>query len=291
MQKISHFATCACLSDRRKYPSFFRTVPSDYYQSRALAKLVRHFGWTWVGALCSDNDYGNNGINEFIIAAKEEGICVEYSKAFFKTDSREKILKIVETIKASTSKVIVAFVAYTDLGVLLKEMALQNMTGFQWIGSESWISNTNPANAQWQHLLKGSVGFAMPKAQINGLGEFLTKLTPASDVVFYKELWETIFDCKLLTQENAEIKQRCKSNESLSQVQNLYTDVSELRIANNIYKAVYAVAYALHKRYGCSKRDIGQEGPVCANISDNKPWQVSVTIYPSEKHVRIYLLE
>ncbi|XP_053534157.1 extracellular calcium-sensing receptor-like [Ictalurus punctatus] len=264
---ISHFATCACLSDRRKYPSFFRTVPSDYYQSRALARLVRHFGWTWVGALCSDNDYGNNGINEFIIAAKEEGICVEYSKAFFKTDSREKILKVVETIKASTSKVIVAFVAYTDLGVLLKEMALQNMTGFQWIGSESWISNTNPANAQWQHLLKGSVGFAMPKAQINGLGEFLTKLTPASDVVFYKELWETIFDCKLMTQENAEIKQRCKSNESLSQVQNLYTDVSELRIANNIYKAVYAVAYALHKRYGCSKRDIGQEGPVVSELT------------------------
>ncbi|XP_026783265.3 extracellular calcium-sensing receptor-like [Pangasianodon hypophthalmus] len=271
---VSHFATCACLSDRKKYPSFFRTVPSDYYQSRALAKLVRHFGWTWVGTLCSDNDYGNNGINAFIIAAKEEGICVEYSKAFFKTDPREKILKVVDTIKASTSKVIVAFVAYTDLGVLLKEMALQNLTGFQWIGSESWISNINPANSQWQHLLKGSLGFAMPKAQIKGLGEFLTKLNPASDVVFYKELWETIFNCKLLIEENDEVKQRCKSNESLSQVQNLYTDVSELRIANNIYKAVYAVAYALHKRYGCSKRERGQEGPACANISDNKPWQV-----------------
>ncbi|KAM9481492.1 extracellular calcium-sensing receptor-like [Clarias gariepinus] len=90
---VSHFATCACLSDRRRYPSFFRTVPSDHYQSRALAKLVKHFGWTWVGALCSDNDYGNNGISEFIIAAKEEGICVEYSTAFFRTDPREKILK------------------------------------------------------------------------------------------------------------------------------------------------------------------------------------------------------
>ncbi|KAF7698802.1 hypothetical protein HF521_003544 [Silurus meridionalis] len=134
---VSHFATCACLSDRRKYPSFFRTVPNDYYQSRALAKLVQYFGWTWVGALCSDNDYGNNGINEFIIAAKEEGICVEYTKAFFRTDPREKILKVVEVIKSSTSKVIVAFVAYSDIGVLLKEMALQNMTGFQWIGSAS----------------------------------------------------------------------------------------------------------------------------------------------------------
>ncbi|XP_058244071.1 extracellular calcium-sensing receptor-like [Hemibagrus wyckioides] len=271
---VSHFATCACLSDKKKYYSFFRTVPSDYYQSRALAKLVRHFGWTWVGAVCSDNDYGNNGINEFIIAAKEEGICVEYSKAFFRTDPREKILKVVDIIKASTTKVIVAFVSYSDLGVLLNEMALQNVTGYQWIGSESWISSLNPAIVQWQHLLIGSMGFAIPKAQIKGLQEFLTKLNPNSDAI-YKELWETIFECKLPTQENIEMKKICKGNESLSQVQNIYTDVSELRIANNVYKAVYAVAYALHNIYSCSTNRHGQEGSfACANITDSKPWQV-----------------
>ncbi|XP_047010552.2 extracellular calcium-sensing receptor-like [Ictalurus punctatus] len=272
---VSHFASCACLSDKKNHPSFFRTVPSDYFQSRALAKLVKYFGWTWVGALCSDNDYGNNGINEFISAAKKEGICVEYSKAFFKTDPREKILKIVEIIKASTSKVIVAFVSYSDMGVLLKEMALQNMTEFQWIGSESWISDLNTANAEWQHVLKGSVGFAIPKAKINGLGEFLTKLNPASDIAIYKELWETIFQCKLSTEENVEMKQLCKSNESLTQVQNLYTDVSDLRIANNVYKAVYAVAYALHSSYGCSQRDSGQGADVCTNLADNQqPWKI-----------------
>ncbi|XP_047009577.2 extracellular calcium-sensing receptor-like [Ictalurus punctatus] len=272
---VSHFASCACLSDRKKHPSFFRTVPSDYFQSRALAKLVKYFGWTWVGALCSDNDYGNNGINEFISAAKKEGICVEYSKAFFKTDPREKILKIVEIIKASTSKVIVAFVAYSDFGFLLREMALQNMTGFQWIGSESWISDFNTANAEWQHVLKGSVGFAIPKAKINGLGEFLTRLNPTSDIAIYKELWETIFQCKLSTQENVEMKQLCKSNESLTQVQNLYTDVSDLGLANNVYKAVYAVAYALHSSYGCSQRDSGQGADLCTNLADNQqPWKI-----------------
>ncbi|XP_060780463.1 extracellular calcium-sensing receptor-like [Neoarius graeffei] len=273
---VSHFATCACLSDRKKHPTFFRTIPSDFFQSRALAKLVKYFGWTWVGALCSNTDYGNNGINEFIIAAAKEGICIEYSKAFFKTDPREKILKIVEIIKASTSKVIVAFVAYSDFRFLLREMVLQNMTGFQWLGSESWISELNTDNDEWQHILKGSVGFAIPNTKINGLGEFLTKLNPASNVALYEKVWETIFQCKLPTKENVEMKQLCKSNESLTQVQNLYTDVSDLRIANNVYKAVYAVAYALHNSYGCSEGDSGKEVPiVCTNLMNNQqPWKI-----------------
>ncbi|XP_073671754.1 extracellular calcium-sensing receptor-like [Paramisgurnus dabryanus] len=76
---ISHSSTCECLSNRRDYPSFFRTIASDYHQSRALAYIVKHFGWTWVGAVNTDNDYGNSGMAIFLNTAQEEGICVEYS--------------------------------------------------------------------------------------------------------------------------------------------------------------------------------------------------------------------
>uniref|UniRef100_A0A671SGI3 Extracellular calcium-sensing receptor-like n=1 Tax=Sinocyclocheilus anshuiensis TaxID=1608454 RepID=A0A671SGI3_9TELE len=241
-----------------KHPSFFRTIPSDYYQSQALAKLVKYFGWTWVGALCSDNDYGNNGMNTFIKAATEFGVCVEFSEAFFRTDPREEILRIVEILKKSSSKVIVAFVSYSDMEVLLGEIAQHNITGLQWIGSESWISDMNIATGKWQQILRGSMGFAIPKAEITGLKEFLIKLNTSSDIDLYKELWETIFQCKLPSQETAGSKIMCKGNESLNNVQNQYTDVTELQIANNVYKAVYAVAYALNSTISCSKWDTNQ---------------------------------
>ncbi|XP_073706714.1 extracellular calcium-sensing receptor-like [Garra rufa] len=268
---ISHFATCACLSDRKKHPSFFRTIPSDYYQSQALAKLVKYFGWTWVGALCSDNDYGNNGMNTFIKAATEFGVCVEFSEAFFRTDPREEILRIVDIVKKSSSKVIVAFVSYSDMEILLGEIAQQNITGLQWIGSESWISDMNIATGKWQHILRGSMGFAIPKAEIRGLRDFLIKLNPSSDIDLHKELWETIFQCKLCPQETTESQIMCKGNESLNNVQNQYTDVTELQIANNVYKAVYAVAYALNSTISCSKWDTNQNK--CLEKVNNT-WQV-----------------
>uniref|UniRef100_A0A8C1WEW8 Olfactory receptor C family, e1 n=1 Tax=Cyprinus carpio TaxID=7962 RepID=A0A8C1WEW8_CYPCA len=263
---ISHFATCACLSDRKKHPSFFRTIPSDYYQSQALAKLVKYFGWTWVGALCSDNDYGNNGMNTFIKAATEFGVCVEFSEAFFRTDPREEILRIVDIVKKSSSKVIVAFVSYSDMDVLLGEIAQQNITGLQWIGSESWISDMNIATGKWQQVLRGSMGFAIPKAEISGLREFLTNLNQSSDVHLYKELWETIFQCKLPPQETTGSRIMCKGNESLNNVQNQYTDVTELQIANNVYKAVYAVAYALNSTISCSKWNTNQSSMNCIDM-------------------------
>ena len=97
--QVSHFATCACLSDKTQYPTFFRTIPSDQFQADALAKLVKHFGWTWIGTVQSNSDYGNNGMASFLRAAHKEGICVEYSESFYRTDPQSKIQQVADVIR------------------------------------------------------------------------------------------------------------------------------------------------------------------------------------------------
>uniref|UniRef100_A0A669EVC1 G-protein coupled receptors family 3 profile domain-containing protein n=1 Tax=Oreochromis niloticus TaxID=8128 RepID=A0A669EVC1_ORENI len=218
---ISHFATCACLSDKTKYPSFLRTIPSDYYQSRALAHLVKYFGWTWVGAIRTNDDYGNNGIATFTETAQQLGICLEYSVSFFRTDPYEKIQKIIEIIKASTSKVIIAFLSHMDMDVLINKLSIDGVTGYQWVGSESWISDSQIAAMDIHHILDGAIGLSIPK---------------------FKELNST-----------AENQRQCTGHEDMTGVQNSFTDMSLMSIFNNVYKGVYAVAHALHNILSCNE--------------------------------------
>uniref|UniRef100_A0A667YVD9 Extracellular calcium-sensing receptor-like n=1 Tax=Myripristis murdjan TaxID=586833 RepID=A0A667YVD9_9TELE len=239
---ISYFATCACLSDKVRYPSFLRTIPSDYYQSRALALLVKHFGWTWVGAIRTNDDYGNNGMAIFTETAKQLGICLEYSVSFFRQDPPEKIQRVIDIIKASTSKVIVTFLVPVDFDRLIPELIHHNLTGYQWVGTEAWITDFHTATADGHHILNGAIGLAIPKAHVTGMRDFML------------DFWETLFYCRFKKTESSEENQRyCSGYEDVSGLQNAFTDMSLMPISNNVYKGVYAVAHALHSALGCKK--------------------------------------
>ncbi|KAL7870345.1 hypothetical protein SRHO_G00078420 [Serrasalmus rhombeus] len=261
--QVSHFATCACLSDKRQYPAFFRTVPSDHYQAAALAKLVKYFGWTWIGAVRSDSDYGNYGMASFLKAAQEEGICVEYSESYYRTDPRSKLERVANVIRRSTARVIVAFIQTGDMLFLLQELAKQPPPPLQWIGSEAWIIQSEFLRC---YFCAGALGFGIPRSVIPGFREFLLDLSPeqALKSPLLTEFWENSFSCSLKGSSGG--AQGCNGSEDIRALQNPYTDTSQLRESNLVYKATYAIAHAIH-------------GVICNDTQCDKsakftPWQV-----------------
>uniref|UniRef100_A0A8C1KE81 G-protein coupled receptors family 3 profile domain-containing protein n=1 Tax=Cyprinus carpio TaxID=7962 RepID=A0A8C1KE81_CYPCA len=240
--QISPSATCECLSNKKDYPSFFRTIASDYHQSRALAHIVKHFGWFWVGAVNSDNDYGNNGMAIFLKTAQEEGICVEYSVKFHRTEP-EKLQKVVETIKKGTAKVIVAFLSQVEMGNLFDQLSDKNIKNFQMIGVEAWITSESLMIPNSFHVLGGSLGFAVRKIDIEGFADYVTK-----------EFWHTAFPCLQREGNSSQYGLNCSRYQDLLGLKNYNDDVTEQRYSNNVYKAVYAVAYSLHSLLQCTKK-------------------------------------
>uniref|UniRef100_A0A8C4TJS1 G-protein coupled receptors family 3 profile domain-containing protein n=1 Tax=Erpetoichthys calabaricus TaxID=27687 RepID=A0A8C4TJS1_ERPCA len=273
---VSHYATCACLSNRKEFPTFFRTIPSDYFQATALVNLVKHFGWSWVGALRSDNDYGNFGMATFIKMAEEENICIEFSEAFYRTNSREKLLKVVDTIKKSTVKVIVTFMATGDIAIILEELSKQNVSGFQWLGSEAWVTDAELLSKEGYGLLRGTLGFAIKKSVIFGLRNFLVNIHPLeiSGNSLIKEFWETAFSCTFMNNTTVSPQRLCTGLENLSNLQNPYTDVSQLRISNNVYKAVYAIAMSLHNMLICKQSLDPAKSHICSDKYNIEPVKV-----------------
>lgn len=78
--QVSYSSTCSALESKFQFPTFLRTIPNDKHQSAAIARLVLHFGWTWVGTIAADDDYGKYGIKDFKEQVEEAGVCIAFSE-------------------------------------------------------------------------------------------------------------------------------------------------------------------------------------------------------------------
>ncbi|OCT56587.1 hypothetical protein XELAEV_18004655mg [Xenopus laevis] len=77
--QISYGATDPSLSERITFPYFFRTVQSEERLHFALGKLLRHFGWTWVGIITSDDISGDKEHQHLSKYLYSQGICIEFT--------------------------------------------------------------------------------------------------------------------------------------------------------------------------------------------------------------------
>uniref|UniRef100_A0A8C5HNU0 Extracellular calcium-sensing receptor-like n=1 Tax=Gouania willdenowi TaxID=441366 RepID=A0A8C5HNU0_GOUWI len=267
--QVSHLSTCSCLSENRLYPTFFRTVPSDRFQIHGLVQLMKYFDWRWVGVIYSIGLYSESGTAEFVKEASKEGICVEYVLPFRKTSSKSLEL-IVETLKVSTSKVVLLFSSLFYTKSLLQKLEPHNITGKQWIGSESWITQSEMASDQRKSILQGAIGFALPRTSIAGLGDFLLSLKPSDEPnsTMVKAIWEEFFDCSFSPTNTSTM---CTGAEDLQTVSAAYTDVTFFREENYVYKAVYSLAHALHSLLKCYNGSNPATGKPCVKKHEVQP--------------------
>uniref|UniRef100_A0A667ZWX6 Vomeronasal 2, receptor 1 n=1 Tax=Myripristis murdjan TaxID=586833 RepID=A0A667ZWX6_9TELE len=271
--QVSYFSSCSALESKFQFPTFLRTIPNDVHQSTAIAKLVLHFGWTWVGTIAADDDYGKYGIKEFKEQVEEAGVCISFSETLPKVSSPEDIQRIVDTVVESTAKIIVVFSSDVDLSPLIVELLRHNVTNRTWIASEAWVTSALINQPGVSSVLGGTLGFGVKRANIPGLQSYLLSLDPYADSLT-EEFWETAANSTLSRAARAVPDGLCTGKESLQRLNSTYSDVSQLRITYNVYKAVYAVAHALHNLEHC----VPGQGPFnrnsCAEITSFEPWQL-----------------
>ncbi|TKS80915.1 Extracellular calcium-sensing receptor [Collichthys lucidus] len=160
----------------------------------------------------------------------------------------------------------------------------EGLTGIQWLASEAWSTAAVLSTPKkYHHILQGSMGFAIRRAHIPRLQDFLLRLHPLSpdahENPFLIPFWEEVFQCSLGVQaegqeHDAEGKPPCSGAEELGNVENIYSDVSQLRISYNVYKAVYAIVHALKAMRSCVKGKGPFHLQACPDVDNIQPWQL-----------------
>ncbi|XP_075956556.1 extracellular calcium-sensing receptor-like [Anarhichas minor] len=284
---VSYYATCSCLSDRRRFPTFFRTIPSDAFQVRAMIKILKRFGWTWAGLLVSDDDYGLHVARTFQSdLAQSGGGCLAYSEILPWGEDPAEVKRIVEIMKKSTARVVIVFAHQIHMIQLMEEVVKENVTGLQWLASEAWSAGAVLQTPRLMPYLSGTLGIAIRRGEIPGLRDFLSRIRPDIHISsssnnyghsMVMQFWEYTFQCRFAPPPAGWMEaggELCTGQEDLESGGAELLDVSDLRPEYNIYKAVYVLAYALDDMLQCTPGRGPFSGHSCATLQTSEPWQL-----------------
>lgn len=231
-----------------------------------------------MGTIGTEDDYSRYGIQAFTEQLKQWGGCVAFHHTIPKEPTPKQISAIIDALQVSTARVIVVFATEGQLQELLLEVAQRNLTGWQWVASEAWVTASALTDPVFHHVLTGTLGFSFRGANISGLAEFLLRVKPSDTPgsIFTNMFWEEQFNCRLAYSSSKSLdRPLCTGMENLKQVKSSYTSVTPVRVSYNVYKAVYAIAHALHHLLQCTSIAQLQSQRSCNTGVEFTPGQVT----------------
>ncbi|XP_074640212.1 metabotropic glutamate receptor 3-like [Tubulanus polymorphus] len=113
---LSSSSTSQELSDKMRFPYFFRLVPSDNDQARVMLDVLDYFGWNYVSLLYNDDSYGIYAMKTLITLTKQRSITIAYNgmvNTQLESDQAKSIAR--KLIKESRARVVITFVISRNL--------------------------------------------------------------------------------------------------------------------------------------------------------------------------------
>nr|XP_033771566.1 vomeronasal type-2 receptor 26-like [Geotrypetes seraphini] len=176
--QISFTSQSLYMSDKVNFPYFYRTVPNELHICAGIVKLLKHFDWTWVGIITTDDDSSLRAVQILREGIEQHGGCIAFIETFSHTQNNfmpaKKILKINESIHMPSIKVIIVY-SNTDNTLYLNSEIL-----FLDIPGKVWITKTEldfPSRLGSLHKKKNStLSFAIANKKIPSFTKFIQEL-------------------------------------------------------------------------------------------------------------------
>ncbi|XP_066486318.1 vomeronasal type-2 receptor 26-like [Tiliqua scincoides] len=269
---------------KTQLPSFYRMVPNEEHQYTGIVHLLRHFRWTWVGIVASDDDNGEEFVQTLMPKLSQHGICKALSVKTPAVAQAIEMLNSLEFMQAIT-------VILTDnkIKVYVVNARPQTMTCLTWLiylcaiiediekvsVGKVWIMT-----AQWDFSFQtiqrnfdiqtfdGALSLTIHSSEVLGFPKYLQSLQPNLQTGddFFRIFWEQAFDCSFSNM-NEDYSDICTGQEKMENFPGIFFEMSMTGQSYSIYNAVHAIAYTLHNLYTFKPK-------LRTKFRDLQPWQL-----------------
>ena len=238
MPQISYSASSALLSNRDRYGYFYRTIPPDSQQARAMVDVLLKFNWTYVSAIHIRNTYGEPGIEEFRSLANQNGVCIDLDEGIDDDFDSSDFDYVAESLIKSSANVVIIFGTESTAIPILRRIAnTTSATRFTWIASDGWARSTAVTHPN-NETAAGLYGIAPLTEPVDQFSDYLSELTIDSNKrnPWFQEYFSTYAECDLSNNS----ANPCLKNQSVTDFVSFQQTVAPL-----VIDAVYAFAHAL----------------------------------------------
>lgn len=267
-------------------------VPHEDIQHDGIVHLLKHFGWTWVGVIVSDDDIGETFLRIFTARLLENNICVEFTEIIptlrtswgpneflFHTTER-----INSTLSLTRSNVILVNGDQRSMEALrrvliLNEYSLKKPIEKVWLITARWdFAAVIGLEVFTPKSFNGTLSFTLHTNSLPGYEDFLKAINPYESPLYEVQMfWSFAFRCVLLHYEyemNMNNSIPCSGNEELGGLPGSVFEMQMSGQSYGIYNAVYSVAYALNAIFSPKlKQKALREGPAFSTLNIH-PWEV-----------------
>ena len=243
MPQVSYASSSAILSNRDRYGFFYRTIPPDNLQARAMIDILLRFNWTYVSTIYARNPYGEPGIDEFQRLANKDGICIDLNEGIEEDYSPSQYNDLVRRLMESQANVVVIFASQDIAEEILTRLSnTTNSTRFQFIASDAWARSINVVH-QANETAAGLFGIVPLTEHVDEFQEYFSHLTIESNRrnPWFSEFYKAFANCTL-EGTGASDTQPCAKNRNITQLPR-YQQGNFIPL---VLDAVYTFAMALN---------------------------------------------
>ncbi|XP_030050808.1 vomeronasal type-2 receptor 116-like [Microcaecilia unicolor] len=258
------------MSNTVKFPYFYRTVPSDLHLCSGIVKLLKHFGWSWVGVIACYEDKSLRAVQILKEGIEQNGGCIAFVEIFNRDNVRSTdFSQLYERIYMSSTSVIILYCS-RDYAWNIFENARFDYTN---ITKTVWITTYERDFASHYTLGRSvknnTLAFTVAKKNIPSFSKFVREVNPnllPSD--FRTCSWWTSL-CNSQCQKS--VRRSCLANET--SFFEPHCNTKYLGSSYSVYNAVYTLAHALHDMV-TSGFGIGTTWSEESRFLDNLPWRL-----------------